>query len=1428
MIRLGGPVLLLLLADVVNAACGFLPTDVVGYAGDDLDIDSGVTVNGSAVSGSGDRLGPDGGRSHAGVSIPDLDPAAHPWNLSWFDADEDDSPFTPSGGLFGYWDEIDIGTGESAVFAGGGDVHIDALTIGRNAAVAFAAGRYFIEDLSIDRDAVITITSGPVLLHVEDEMILDRDVRLNDGGDPIDLRIYLHNGGVLDVGRDVRASALVVSPHDNEITLGRDVVFEGVLLTDGELTIERDVQLTLDAATRTALAGVSTCEDGDVEVGISDAEPIHQYRLDETDWSGAAEAVLDSVGGVHGSSLAGASGGAEGRICNAGRFPANTSGGTIDAVDTGLSLSDDVGAVGSIGFWYAADSDWGAGEDAMLLDATAGTKYFFLMLGADGRLHFDLEDSADRDIRLQTAVQGFAADEWVHVTITWDLPGDRYEIHVNGVLAESNTDDSTGSFATMGTIYLGDNRTTYYPSGTGNSAAGRIDEVNIFDAVISTDDIEALMTQTREDCPIAAADTGPVHEYHFDEAVWNGVSGEIIDSGDLAANADRVGTAVGGETGQLCLAGRFELNTSDGTQNAVDTTVSPSADLGNEGSIAFWYRSNGDWVNGRDAILVDASVAPVYFYVAKRGTGRIRFAFEDSDDEPIVVETGVQLRDESDWVHIAVTWDVPGEQFAIYLDGVLAGSETIPNSGNIGTTGTLYVGDNRSSYHFGIGSGSADGRIDEVLLYDHVLDSEELADALTASRDCPVPPGPSGLQISHDGAGIYCAPETIRLEATAPGDGLFDTYTAQVTLSTDTGRGTWRKLLGFGLLTDAVSGDGVATYQFSPLDGGVATFALDYQAGASVVTVSAEQTDDPSIRDDTGHGPLVFAPTGFVLTPMAVTDPATQGAATFGTRTSGTAFDVHITAYGTDPEDGTCGIIEDYEGTVSLLGWHDHDNPATGSMTSRLGGTTLGTSAAAGTRFDAGFTAGKASVAARYDDVGRIALNVRDDSGPVLDGGSGAFVVAPSTFVVTSVTDGGGAANPGTSSTGNGFVAAGEAFRVVVEARNSLGSPTPNFGQESPAEGLTIGAATLDWPVGGINGSANDGALDNPAAFSAQGGGMFANDALAFDEVGTIRLQPRLLDGDYLGGGDVVGDVSGPVGRFHPAQFVLDAGSVSSSCGALTFMGEPGLGLTARIEAQNADGGITANYDQALIGSSRTASMFWSVENGGDGISLASRLAASTDDFSGGVLSVADGAAVFLRQATPDGPHDDLAIGVGVSGDPDGVLLSGSDMRDDTAGSCVAAGDCDAIRLGSGLQLRYGRLRLTSVSGPETAALGIPLASQSWNGSAFELETGDDCTVISSALTSLAGFDGELDLGETAVLSLLLPVPLVNGELPLLFPLLLAAPGVLNSGEVRVTLDVDDWLEFDWNGLGDEDPSALLRFGHFRGHDRVLFWREVR
>ncbi|MDW7758794.1 MAG: DUF6701 domain-containing protein, partial [Desulfuromonadales bacterium] len=61
-----------------------------------------------------------------------------------------------------------------------------------------------------------------------------------------------------------------------------------------------------------------------------------------------------------------------------------------------------------------------------------------------------------------------------------------------------------------------------------------------------------------------------------------------------------------------------------------------------------------------------------------------------------------------------------------------------------------------------------------------------------------------------------------------------------------------------------------------------------------------------------------------------------------------------------------------------------------------------------------------------------------------------------------------------------------------------------------------------------------------------------------------------------------------------------------------------------------------------------------------------------------------------------------------------------------------------------------------------------------------------------------------------------------------LSPLQLSAPGIGNDGSVDVSLPVDFWLQYDWDGDGalDNDPSARASFGIFKGNSRMIYWGE--
>ena len=938
----------------------------------------------------------------------------------------------------------------------------------------------------------------------------------------------------------------------------------------------------------------------------------------------------------------------------------------------------------------------------------------------------------------------------------------------------------------------------------------------------------------------------PFAEYRMDEGPLTGAAGEIADSSGNAHNATRVSSPASATPAQTTASGKvcrgLDVPSNGDTAHidAANTGFTPSA-IGSQGSIAFWWRDKNDW-NGQDNYLFDATTqASKFFYLGKRNNSRLRFELTDNASTPVTVaaetaNTGIAA---STWKHVAVTWQVLAGASAtvlnIYLDGVSVATATGTTSGVLnGTLGTLYIGDNRSAASNGLTGNptSANGTIDEFRVYSRVLTQADVQSVMAATRNTCPNVGPAKFLINHSGYGINCRVEPITVSAVDGFNALVGTYAGAVTLTTQSGRGTWSLVSGTGTLVDAPADDGLATYQFQPADGGRATFGLYYPAGATPIDVDVYQTDNVSIRDDDSEGVLAFSASGFTMTSTAVTNPPQNPLpTTFANEIAGSNFTVYLTAYGQTPTDPECGVIEAYAGNHALSFWMDHLNPTPGVLNATVNGVGVGPAEATAVNQTIAFAAGQASVIAKYKDVGQIRLAAKDASAlpSAIRGQTTAFVVKPAALAVSKVETLGGVANPGAATaTGAAFVAAGTAFRVEVEARDAEGSLTPSYGLETPAEGIRVSSAALVVPAAGRNGSSGVGTLGGATAFVATAtAGRFRDDAVTFDEMGIVRLSAAVSDGDYLGAGAVAASTSGNVGRFYPARFDLIAGSaITPSCGTFTYMDQSTLGIAYRLEAHEAAGGRTWNYDEALLGANAVATMNVVAENADAGNDLGARLTGVTSPWSSGAVAVSSAAAKFARAALADGPFDALMLGVKATDPLGNTVLANANMNAATTGNCASAASCNAVQIGAATSVRYGRLMVLSAFGPEDRALSVPLEAQYFDGALFARNALDGCTTYAKAQSALSNFGGNLGSGETSVTTPSSAIALVSGDSNVALPLLLAAPGFGNDGSVDVTFTVPSYLEFDWLGTGNRDPVGTARFGRYRGHDRIIFWRE--
>ena len=456
---------------------------------------------------------------------------------------------------------------------------------------------------------------------------------------------------------------------------------------------------------------------------------------------------------------------------------------------------------------------------------------------------------------------------------------------------------------------------------------------------------------------------------------------------------------------------------------------------------------------------------------------------------------------------------------------------------------------------------------------------------------------------------------------------------------------------------------------------------------------------------------------------------------------------------------------------------------------------------------------GEAVLSVNYADAGRVQLNARyqgsaatGDAGLVLQGAT-QFSKRPYALCLQTAANcaAGDASCPA-------FVRAGEAFALNISAHgwqdgvaDHCSLPlTPNFA----LSGIVLEHQLLA-PAAGESGQLQ------PLSYSHQ---RSVNASTSVDtrlsEVGVFRLTARPTPLSYLGM-TVPAASSSPVGRVTPDHFALGYADIEPGCSGFSYMGQPmrwSLALQARAES----GQITQNYRGAFV---QLPDWQLVAENANDGQALSSRISATGGSWSwsAGVAEWLEQPVTFQRATEPDGHFEQLQFGLRYQ-DADGIGLTGLNMNPTATGDCSQDASCTAIQLAGLQRQRYGRLVLENAFGPEDSPLPLTARTQYWDGQRFRQSTQDQCTWLDPEVASvqasncieelaIEGPGGFLQNGLSQADSLWLPAPMEPG-----FCLWQQA--------------TDDWLQFNWQGQGDQDPQAEAVFGRYRGNPRRIFWRE--
>lgn len=353
---------------------------------------------------------------------------------------------------------------------------------------------------------------------------------------------------------------------------------------------------------------------------------------------------------------------------------------------------------------------------------------------------------------------------------------------------------------------------------------------------------------------------------------------------------------------------------------------------------------------------------------------------------------------------------------------------------------------------------------------------------------------------------------------------------------------------------------------------------------------------------------------------------------------------------------------------------------------------------------------------------------------------------------------------------------------------------------------------------------------------------------------GDNYLADTLINGQY---GCSIGNKSTvSFGRFIPNHFAVTLPVFTPGCGTFTYMGQS-FNLSATIEARSVGASKTKNFDGVFANA--TVSVEIENANNGSALNLTRLVGPATPAWATGAYVFM--ANRFLRSALPDGPYDDMDIGVRVEAEPAlaTTMRPNVSPRDMTAtnNSCAADspgtsdGTCTAVRIAKNGKFRFGRLQLNNAYGSEKLPLSVPIQSRYWSGGHFVNNNLDNCTAINVPAARTLAANAKPD-----GLPKLYFYPVVTGKnellsadaVPTVQTMAGVATGLLGGGQAKLQfaaprkrgwldliLEVPDYMSFNWGncngqtgtaGMLDDLPCARATFGIFGNKSSITYTRE--
>ena len=649
--------------------------------------------------------------------------------------------------------------------------------------------------------------------------------------------------------------------------------------------------------------------------------------------------------------------------------------------------------------------------------------------------------------------------------------------------------------------------------------------------------------------------------------------------------------------------------------------------------------------------------------------------------------------------------------------------------------------------------------------------------------------GAHHFEIEHaSGTGVTCTPSTLTIKACADAAVPCAPYTAGV--------------------SGTLSASGSPTVNWT---GGT---GFTIASGSSTVTKNVQVTTPGNVVFDATSSPIPTAATTCNFGAPSCTFASSDAGFLISAPNHVAETNSTLTVQAVKKADSSLACVPAFAGTSKTVNLMcSYTNPVTGTLPVRVAGAALNATNSPAAACDAGganvsltFDAsGIATPQLQYADVGQMSIAASFtgtagalDAGLIMTG-SGTFITAPSSFAFSAVTA--------------GTIKAGDPFSATVTARNAAGNATPNFGQESSPEGVTLGN-NLVSPLAGSN---------PPLANNVIAGGAFTNGIatvtnLSWGEVGNIALTATLSSADYLTSGVAAATgTSATVGPFIPHH--LDTAVVSTvstpmpcpaglTCPTLfngfIYSGQP---FRVQVTARNLAGGTTTNYDGTLGFSKAVTLSAWDALGSltaptGAGTLVGSILAGA---FSAGVATTSTPTYTFAVETTA----------------PSDIYIR---ALDSDAVSSLRAIPANSVE--GGVKVVSGRIYIPNAHGSELLPLPMTVTVQYYDavGNWVTSTTDSDTQFNTDLSTSGGNIVSTVVSGLAGGLTVVTPVTTTVSAGVLNFTF--NAPGIEGSSDI--SMNVPNYLLAGNNGAG-VNPSSTARvtFGIFKGSEHIIYIREV-